>query len=122
MQLPGVTRARLGAAAAAAIPALAFAGCTADQSDLQNKIKTFLNSRLSAQGVSISNVSCPSNVQLKADYHFTCTVTGTENGQAQTYTFSGHIDKDNNIISDNLTRQGGGGSSGSSSTPPQTTT
>jgi hypothetical protein len=119
MQLPGVTRARLGAAAAAAIPTLAFAGCTADQSDLQNKIKTYLNNKLSAQNVSVTNVSCPSNVQLKADFHFTCTVTGTENGQAQTFTFSGHIDKDNNIIADNLTRQGGGGSS---STPPQTTT
>lgn len=122
MQLPSVTRARLGAAAAAAVPALAFAGCTADQSDLQNKIKTYLNGRaasLGAAGLTFNNVSCPSNVQLKADYHFTCTVTGSENGQSRTYTFSGHIDKDNNIIADNLTRQGGGGGS---TTPPQTTT
>lgn len=120
MPFPRLTRARLGAAAAAAIPALAFAGCTADQSDLQNKIKTYLNNRAASQkaNLTFNNVSCPSNVQLKANYNFTCTVTGTENGQPQTFTFSGHIDKDNNIIADNLTRQGGG----SSTTPQQTTT
>ena len=120
MTFPRLTRARLGAITAAALPALAFAGCTADQSDLQNKIKTYLNSRAASQkaNLTFSNVNCPSNVQLKANFHFTCTVTGTENGQPQTYTFSGHIDKDNNIIADSLTRSGGGGST----TPPQTTT
>lgn len=107
-------RARTALVAAALLPAFALAACTADQSDLQNKIKDALNGNLNSvardRGLEhADSVSCPSNVQLKSGTMFDCTVTGTDTSGASgaAFTFRGEIVKDNNIQPIDLTRNGG---------------
>jgi hypothetical protein len=120
MQLPSMTRARLGIAAVAAVPAIALAGCgTADQSDLQNKIKDGLNKNAPA-GVSVTSVSCPGDVKLKKGTAFNCTVTFTANGASRTATYAGAIVDDKNDFSGHLVNSSGGSSG--TTTPATTTT
>ena len=119
MQSPTITRARMGAAALAAVPVLALSACgTADQSDLQNKIKAGLTKTVPA-GVSITSVSCPSGVTLKKNTKFNCTVNLTVRGTAATGTYAGEIVDSNNDFSGHLINVH---RTGSGSTPPTTTT
>jgi hypothetical protein len=119
MQFPNISRARLGAATLAVVPAIALAACgTADQSDLQNKIKDGLQ-KTAPSGVSISSVSCPGNVKLKQGTTFNCTVNLTVKGTAATGTYAGQIVDSKNDFSGhliNVTR------TGSPSAPSTTTT
>ena len=124
MTISSTRRIRLGLVAAALVPAFGLAACAADQSDLQNKIKTALNGNLAGdaknQGLEhTDSVSCPSNVQLKNGTTFTCTVTGTdvEGKSGQQFTFHGSIVNNNTVNYEGLERVGG-----TPSTPSTTTT
>jgi hypothetical protein len=119
MQFPTTTRARTGAAALLAVPVLALSACgTADQSDLQNKIKAGITKSVPS-GVSITSVSCPSNVTLKKGTKFNCTVNLTVRGTAAIGTYAGEIVNTNNDFSGHLINVH---PAGSGSTPPTTTT
>jgi hypothetical protein len=126
LRISNARRARAGAAALVLLPAFAFAGCgTADQSDLQNKIKTALQSELSgsnspAPGATVDSVSCPGNVQLKKGTTFNCTVTVTFQGQSKTLTWEGQIVNNNNDFSGHFV--GSGSTPATPSTPNTTTT
>ena len=121
MHFPTMTRARTGAATLVIVPAIALAACgTADQSDLQNKIKTGLNKTVPS-GVSIASVSCPSGVQLKKGTNFNCKVSLTVRGTAATATYAGQIVDNNNDFSGHLINVSQSGGAGGS-TPPTTTT
>lgn len=127
MSVPSARRVRLVLAAAVLIPAFGLAACSADQSDLQNKIKSALNGNLNPDAkssglASADSVSCPSNVQLKSGYRFDCTVTGTDTDgkSGQTFTFHGVIQNTNHVAFISLERTGA--ATPTPSTPATTTT
>jgi hypothetical protein len=93
-------------------PALAVAACTADQTDLQNKIKAAENKSLASEGIKVTSVSCPSNVQLKKGTKFNCSVDYTEGGKSLTGTYQGQIIDSNNDFEGTL--MPGGTSTGTS--------
>ena len=99
MRTSKLARPRLALAISGIGSALALAACgTADQSDLQNKIK----SGLAKDGINVSSVSCPSGISLKKGTAFKCTVNYVASGQPKTATFAGEIVDSNHDFSGNL--------------------
>jgi hypothetical protein len=71
--------------AAAAVSALALAGCGSTVID-NDKVQNTIKATLAKNGYSNISISCPSDVPAKQGRSFTCTATYTANGQSGTAT------------------------------------